>query len=193
VTRARYPEYDTLENVLLHANTAALVADSGKIGTDIVYLTNSAACLRALVTAATSNSTNIKAIVAYECVGGVVPEDAVDDAPDMGASSFGAYFGPHVLSVEDFKKIARLPAVQFVWGDHRGVDGLSNPLTAWLEMSKYMVEVINGYGGNAEILMLGDDAGLKGSSHIAFADMDNDKVGELLEGLLHQKGLDGYA
>lgn len=47
-TRARYPEYDTYENVVLHAQTAAVGADSGKIGTDIVYLTNSAAGLRAM-------------------------------------------------------------------------------------------------------------------------------------------------
>lgn len=192
MTRARYPEYDTLENLLLHAKTAAIAADSGKVGSDIVYITNSAACLRALLTAATSNTTNIKGIVAYECIGGVVPEDATD-VPDMASSGLGGYFGPHVVSVEDFKKIARLTAIQFVWGDHRGVDGASNPLTAWLEMSKYLVEVINQYGGNAEILMLGDDAGLKGSSHIAFADMDNDKVGALFEGFLQQNGLDEYA
>ncbi len=40
--------------------------------------------------------------------------------------------------------------------------------------------------------MLGDDAGLKGSTHIPFADMDNDKVAALLDAFLKKAGLDGY-
>jgi hypothetical protein len=40
--------------------------------------------------------------------------------------------------------------------------------------------------------MLGDDAGLKGSTHIPFADMDNDKVAALLDTFLKKSGLDGY-
>ena len=40
--------------------------------------------------------------------------------------------------------------------------------------------------------MLGDDAGLKGSTHIPFADIDNEKVAALLDRFLKQAGLDGY-
>jgi hypothetical protein len=40
--------------------------------------------------------------------------------------------------------------------------------------------------------MLGDDAGLKGSTHIPFADMDNDKVAALLDAFLKKSELDGY-
>ncbi len=40
--------------------------------------------------------------------------------------------------------------------------------------------------------MLGDDAGLKGSTHIPFADMDNDKVAGLLDAFLKKAGLDHY-
>lgn len=191
VTRARYPEYDTEENLVLHADTAVIAADSGKIGSDIVYITNSAACLRALLTATKSNTTNIKAIVAYECVGAVVPDTATD-GPEI-ANALGGYFGPKAVPVEDFKKLAGLKAVQFVWGDHRGEDGASNPLTMWVEVTRYLADTINHYGGNAEVVMLGDEFGLKGSSHIPFADMDNDKVGALFEGFLQQNGLDSYA
>jgi len=190
-TRSRYPEYDTEENLVLHAKTAAIAADSGKIGSDIVYITNSASCIRAMLTAAMSNSTNIKAIVAYECVGAVVPDTATD-VPQFN-DTLSVYFGPKAIPVEDFKKLARLKAVQFVWGDHRGEDGASNPLTVFVEVSRYLADTINHYGGNAQLLMLGDDAGLKGSTHIAFADMDNQKVGALLDGFLHKNGLDHYA
>ncbi|KAK0738153.1 hypothetical protein B0T18DRAFT_421346 [Schizothecium vesticola] len=189
-TCSRYPEYDTEENLVLHTDTAAIAADSGKIGSSIVYLTNSAACIRAMLTATTSNSTNIKGIVAYECVGAIVPDSATE-VPEFNATA--AYFGPKSVPVEDFKKLARLKAVQFVWGDHRGADGVSNTLTQFVEVSRYMADAINHYGGNAEVIMLGDDFGLKGSTHIAFADMDNEKVGGLLEDFLKKNGLDSYA
>jgi hypothetical protein len=53
-------------------------------------------------------------------------------------------------------------------------------------------EIINKYGGHAEVLMLGEDAGLRGSTHIPFADMDNSRVAELLDTFLRKAGLDGY-
>jgi hypothetical protein len=59
--------------VLLHAKTAAFAADSGSLGDGIVYVTNSAAGLRAQMTAILSNSTNIKGIVAYESIGYAFP------------------------------------------------------------------------------------------------------------------------
>jgi len=192
-TRARYVEYDTEDNLILHSRSAAVAADSGKIGSDIVYLTNSAAGFRALLTATMSNSTNIKGIVAYECIGLVFPEGATGIPPVT--TNLTGYFGPQFVPVEDFKKLARLKAVQFVWGDHRVVDaaGNQNLLTPYLAVSRYCAELINKYGGNAEVLLLADDAGLKGSSHIAFADMDNAKVGGLLDKFLAKNGLDGYA
>jgi hypothetical protein len=40
--------------------------------------------------------------------------------------------------------------------------------------------------------MLGEDTGLKGNSHIPFADMNNDKIVALLDDFLKRAGLDGY-
>jgi len=190
-TRARIPEYDTEENVVLHAQSAAIAADSGKVGSDIVYVTNSAAGFRAMLATTLSNSTNIRAIVAYECIGSVFPEGTTG-IPATDGTPIG-YYGPRFVSEHDFQKLARLAAVQFVWGDHRGADGTGNPLTQYLAVTRYLAETINRYGGNAEVLLLGDDAGLKGSSHLPFADMDNAKIGALLEELLRKNGLDGYA
>ncbi len=177
--RSRYDEFDTVENVELHSDVMAFAADSGKAGDSIVYLTNSAGGLRALMTSVKSNSTNIKGIVAYECIGFVYPDN-------LNVTVGKGGFGPFVVPVEQFKKLANLTAIQFVWGDHR------NDSSTYVKESRRVASLINGYGGNAEVLMLGDDAGLKGSSHIPFADMDNDKVAGLLDDFLEDNKLDGY-
>jgi hypothetical protein len=178
-TSARYDEFDTNENVELQSDAAAVAADSGKLGTDIVYLTNSAGGLRAMMTATKANSTNIKGIVAYESIGCVFPDNANVTAGKGG-------FGPFVIPLEQFKKLAKLTAIQFVWGDHRP--------ESWqfVKQTRLAAKLINLYGGNAQVLKLGEDAGLKGSTHIAFADMDNDKVASLLDRFLTTNRLDQY-
>lgn len=178
-TSARYVEYDTKENVELHSDAAAIAADSGRIGTDIVYLTNSAGGLRAMATTTKANGTNIKGIVTYESIGYVFPDNI-----NITAGTGG--FGPFVVPLERFKKLAELTAVQFVWGDHRPEN-----MTSVME-SRLVARLINQYGGNAQVLKLGDDAGLKGSTHIPFADLDNDEVARLLDDLLASNGLDEY-
>ncbi len=178
-TASRYDEFDTEENVELQSTAAAIAADSGRIGDSIVYVTNSAGGLRAQMTVIKANSTNIKGLVMYESIGLVFPDTA-----DVRAANGG--FGPYVVPEEDFKKLARLKAVQFVWGDHREHFSLVN-------QSQYAAALINKYGGNAEVLNLGNDAGLKGSTHLPFADMDNEKVADLMDGYLSENGLDGYA
>jgi hypothetical protein len=178
-TSARYVEYDTKENVDLQSDAAAVAADSGKIGKEIVYLTNSAGGLRAMVTAAKANGTNIKGIVTYESIGYVFPDNINITAGKGG-------FGPYVVPLEKFKKLAKLSVVQFVWGDHRAENH-----TSVIE-SRLAAKLINQYGGNAQVLKLGDDAGLKGSTHIPFADLDNEEVAGLLDNVLAENGLDEY-
>ncbi|KAL1874950.1 hypothetical protein VTK73DRAFT_10319 [Phialemonium thermophilum] len=179
-TSARYQEFDTRDNVELHANAAAIAADSGKLGRRIVYLTNSAGGLRAQLTAIKSNTTHIRGMVTYESIGYVFPDNI-----GIRDSHFGG-FGPIVVPLEDFKKLARLTAIQFVWGDHR------DETYPYVRQSQLAAELINKYGGNAEVLFLAKDAGLRGSTHIAFADMDNDKVAGLLDRFLWRNGLDEY-
>jgi hypothetical protein len=178
-TSARYVEYDTAANVELQSDAAAIAADSGRIGKNIVYLTNSAGGLRAMMTTTKANGTNIKGIVTYESIGYVFPDNA-----NITAGTGG--FGPFVVPLERFKKLARLAAVQFVWGDHRAENSTS------VRESRLCAELINRYGGNAEVVRLAEDKGLKGSTHIAFADMDNEKVAGLLDEFLEGNGLDGY-
>lgn len=178
-TSARYVEYDTKANVDLQSNASAIAADSGRIGKDIVYLTNSAGGLRAMVTATKANATNIKGIVAYESIGYVFP-DNVNITAGIGG------FGPVIVPLERFKKLAKLATIQFIWGDHR----LENS-TSVME-SRLAAKLINKYGGNAQVLKLREDADLKGSTHIPFADLNNAEIAGLLDDLLEKNGLDEY-
>lgn len=188
-TRSRYDEFDNAANVQLQTDVAAFAADSGRLGNSIVYLTNSAGGLRAQMTTAKSTKNNIAGMVTYESIGYIFPEgDPESPAPCADQNSpTSCGFGPFLVPLEDFKKLAKLKAIQFVWGDNR-------PETnAQVVLSRLCAKLINKYGGNASVLKLGDDAGLTGSTHIPFADMDNHKVADLLEKFLKKNKLDGYA
>ena len=56
--------------------------------------------------------------------------------------------------------------------------------------ARRFVELVNKYGGKAEVLML-PDAGLRGNTHIPFADLNNVAVADLLSKFLRDNGLDG--
>jgi len=175
-TRARYQEFDSVENAELQSDAAAELAD--RIG-PTVALTNSAGGLRALLTALKSD--NIKGIVAYENVGYIFPQGEGPGGPQ-------GPFGPVEVPLEEFRKLTRIP-LQVVWGDN--VDKSDN-YTAALVQSRRFVELINKYGGSAELLML-RDAGLTGNTHIPFADMNNVEVANLLSEFLSAHGLDAYS
>ncbi|OTB08345.1 hypothetical protein M426DRAFT_52081 [Hypoxylon sp. CI-4A] len=177
-TGSRYVEYDSNKSVHLETQAAAVAADSGRLGDSIVYLTNSASGLRAQMTVVKSNTTNIKAIVAYESYGCVFP--------DTFNITAGEPFGPMVVPLEDFKKLAKLNAIQFVWGDHR------DDSFPFVQQAKLATRLINMYGGNAKLFYLTKDGGLSGNTHSAFADMNNDEVAGLLDDFLEEHGLDGY-
>jgi hypothetical protein len=172
-SRARYQEFDTVANAQLQSDAAAKLLD--RIG-PTVALTNSAGGMRALLTAL--KTTNMAGIVAYENVGYVYPKGEGPGLPEGG-------FGPIDVPLDDFKKFTRIP-MQMVWGDN--VDK-SASYTASLAQSRRFVELVNKYGGKAQVLML-PEAGLKGNTHIPFADLNNVAVADLLSKFLATHGLD---
>jgi hypothetical protein len=188
-TAARYDEFDFLKNIHLETDAAAIAADSGKLGNSIVYLTNSAGGLRAQVTTTKAKQANISGIVAYESMGYVFPIGD-PESPASCTDPDACGFGPIGVPLEEFKKLAKLKSIQFVWGDHRSGPDAAN--AQYVAQSYLCAKLINKYGGHAEVLMLGDDAGLKGSTHIPFADMHNHKVAALLDVFLKKAQLDGY-
>jgi hypothetical protein len=172
-SRGRYLEFDTVENAIVQSEAAAKLMD--RIGPSVA-LTNSAGGMRALLAAL--KTTNIAGIVMYENVGYLHPPGEGPGVPATG-------FGPIEVPLEEFKKLTKIP-LQVVWGDN--VDK-SATYTARLGYSKLFVETVNKYGGKAQLLML-PDAGLKGNTHIPFADMNNVAVADLLSKFLAENGLD---
>jgi hypothetical protein len=172
-SRARYLEFDTIENAQLQSDAAAKLMD--QIGPSVA-LTNSAGGMRALLTALKTN--NLAAIVMYENVGYLYPNGEGPGVEQTG-------FGPIEVPLEEFKKLTKIP-MQVVWGDN--VDKSAN-YTERLKYSRLFVEKINKYGGRAQVLLL-PEAGLKGNTHIPFADMNNVAVADLLSKFLAENGLD---
>lgn len=174
--RARYQEFDTIENAQLEADAAAVLAD--EIGLTVA-LTNAAGGLRALLTAMKTD--RIVGIVAYENVGSVYP-------PGKGPGTAPGPFGPIEVPLEDFRKLTRIP-MQMVWGDNVDESDRYRPT---FEESRRFVELVNEHGGNAELLLL-PKAGLTGNTHIPFADLNNVAVADLLSAFLREHGLDTHA
>ena len=172
-SRARYLEFDSVENAQLQSDAAAKLMD--KIGPSVA-LTNSAGGLRAILTALKTN--NMAGIVMYENVGYVYPQGEGPGGP-VGR------FGPVEVPLEQFKKLTKVP-MQMVWGDN--LDKAGNYVSTF-KLSQLFAEKVNKYGGKAQVLRL-PDAGLKGNTHIPFADMNNVAVADLLSKFLAENGLD---
>jgi hypothetical protein len=179
-TRARYDEFDTLENALLQAEAGGQAID--KIG-PVVAVTNSAGGWRALLSALKAKSDNMKGIVAYETPGFVFPEGE-GPAPNPKGP-----FGPNSVPLAEFMKLTKFP-IQMVFGDNTNV---GRPFWAEaIKMSGTFCDIVNRHGGDCEVLLL-PDAGLRGNTHIAFADLNNEAVADELSRWLQRKGLDKFA
>jgi len=172
-TRARYEEFDTIENAQLQSDAAANAID--RIG-PAVLVTNSAGGFRALLTALKSDS--VKGIVAYENPGYVLPE-GTEPVADTG------YFPPVFVSSQEFAKLTRIP-IQLVFGDY--IDK-SPTWTNYRNNAVQFADLVNAAGGNAEILDL-PAAGLHGNTHIPFADLNNVDVANELSRFLEKHKLD---
>lgn len=171
--RARYDEFDTPENALLQAEAAAKAVD--RIGPSVL-VTNSAGGWRALLTALKTD--NVKGIVAYENPGYVFPDGQGPQRPP-------GPMGPIHVPLEEFKRLTRFP-IQFVWGDN--IEQSKSWLGA-LKLCGEFVAIVNANGGHAEILRL-PSVGLKGNTHIPFADMNNVAVADQLSKFLNRNKLD---
>ena len=171
--RARYDEFDTVDNARLQSAAAAAAID--RIG-PTVLLTNSAGGLRAFLTALKSDK--VKGIVAYESPGYVFPEG---QGPKAGSGPFG----PISVPLADFKRLTRIP-IQIVFGDNIGK---STNWSAAFRLCQQFVAIVNANGGRAEILSL-PAVGLKGNSHMPFADLNNVAVADQLSAFLKRNALD---
>lgn len=171
---ARYDEFDDASNAHLEGEAGAKAID--RIGA-VVLLTNSAGDWRAMLATLPSRTGNVKAIVAYEPAAFVFPEGEGPSGPETG-------FGPTHVPLAEFMKLTHVP-IQLVWGDN--TQG-----TFWekdVQLSRQFADTVNRLGGHAELLML-PSVGLRGNTHIAFADLNNVEVADQLSLFLHKHKLD---
>jgi hypothetical protein len=169
--RARYLEFDTVANAQMQTDAAAKAMD--RIGSSVV-LTNSAGGFRALLTRLKSDQ--VKGIVAYENPGYVFPE-SMEPKLKQGP------FGPVYVSDAEFERLTQIP-IQLVWGDYlEGSAGWEDFYNLSLQFQK----AVNDRGGKVEVLKL-TDAGLRGNTHIPFADLNNDEVAKLLFAWMEKHG-----
>lgn len=173
--RARYDEFDTVENARIEAKAAAAALE--KIGPSVL-VTNSAGGLRAMLTALESDK--VVGIVAYETPGAVWPDDVAEKRK-------AGKYGPIYVSSAEFAKLTRIP-IQFVWGDNVRASATWGPLAKETER---LAELINVRGGSAEVVHL-PDVGLHGNTHLPFADLNNGAVADLLSQFLARHGLDRH-
>ncbi len=90
--------------------------------------------------------------------------------------------------MDEFKKLNKAK-ILFVFGDN------TDKAEIWKEAvvtAREFAKVANANGGHAEVLLL-PDAGLKGNTHIAFADLNNVEVAKQVDLWLKKNGLDGMA
>jgi hypothetical protein len=164
---------------LLQAEAGGQAID--RIG-PVIAVTNSAGGWRALLSALKAKGDNMKGIVAYETPGFVFPEgEGPEPKPD-------APYGPNSVPLAEFKKLTKFP-IQMVFGDYTD----TRPIwAASVKVARTFCDIVNRHGGDCEVLLL-TDAGLRGNTHIAFADLNNEAVADEMSKWLHRKGLDKYA
>lgn len=133
----------------------------------------------------------VKAIVAYEPGHYVFPEGENPKDIPRGALHVTAMDTPTV-PVAEFTKLTRMP-ILIVFGDNIATD-ISNVYNSevWRASSlrgRQFVDAVNRHGGDARIVFL-PELGIRGNTHVPFADRNNIQVADHLEAWLHEKGLD---
>ncbi len=174
----------------LTISTDAVAALFNKIGPAIL-ITHSASGPLGLLTA--MKTSNIKGIVSYEPSNSQQYPFPVGELPTPLPLSNGTPLAVGLaVPLSDFLKLTKIP-IQFIFGDN--IPTSPNPIIAldnWrvrLVYAQQLVDKINEYGGDAQLVHL-PDIGIHGNSHFAFADLNNLKIADLLSAYLKRKRLD---
>jgi hypothetical protein len=135
----------------------------------------------------------VAGIVAYEPASFVYPSDALPAAVPTADAQVAAINQPIVVSPAEFQRLTTIP-IQIIYGDNMQLTtpspifGVELWRVVWQRVHQFAAEV-NRRGGNVTILHL-PDLGVRGNSHFPFADLNNEKVADLMAQYLHEKRLD---
>lgn len=134
----------------------------------------------------------VRAVVAYEPGHYVFPEGEVPPDIPRGTLHVTAMDTPTV-PVADFEKLTRMP-ILIVYGDNIATE-VSDVYNSevWRASSlraRHFADAVNRHGGDATLVFL-PELGMKGNTHVPFADSNNIQVADHLEAWLDKKGLAG--
>ena len=133
---------------------------------------------------------NVKAIVAFEPGGTpfLFPEG---ELPEVEKATFELLSASaQAVPLKDFMKLTKIPIVLY-YGDFIQKSSELVGQDKWyteLEMAKKFVAAINRHGGDATLIEL-PKVGLTGNTHFLMADLNNQKLANLVETWLKSKGL----
>jgi pimeloyl-ACP methyl ester carboxylesterase len=135
----------------------------------------------------------IRAVVAFEPGEFAFPDDDPPADVPTDIDLLVEFMAPQFVSAADFEMLTRIP-ILIVMGDNIPLEPHTDfGLELWRvvrERARQFVAAVNARGGDATYVEL-PDAGLKGNSHFAMADLNNVAVAGLVSEFLARKGLDG--
>jgi len=180
----------------------AMVPDTGPLDTEVILAGASAAIDRigplVLVTHSHAGgfgwltqvrNRNVRAVVSIEPGSGFVFPDG--ELPDPMPSSNGT-LAPAPVPLEEFEELTRVPIIVY-YGDNiptepTDIAGRDN----WRvrqDMARIWVDAINEHGGDASFVSL-PDHGIRGNTHFAFSDLNNEDIADQIAAFLAEKSLD---
>lgn len=135
----------------------------------------------------------LKAIVAFEPGHFVLPEGEPAPDPPPGTEEAGRNMRPIRVPEEAFARLTRLP-ILIVYGDNIATEpsDLFN-VNIWRlsrVRAEQFAEAVNRRGGDVRVVDL-PALGIRGNTHVPFADLNNLEIADLFEAFLREKGLDG--
>ena len=138
-------------------------------------------------------SDKIKAVVAYEPGQVVLPQGVTAPAQPYKNALAYEMLQPITVPEAEFNKLTKIP-ILIIYGDNIATEPseIFN-VDVWRLSRAYaetFVKEVNARGGDATLVSL-PDLGIKGNTHVPFADKNNIEIANLMEKWLHQKGLDG--
>ena len=135
----------------------------------------------------------VRAVIGYEPGAYAFPEGERPADIPSGIASVNEGMQPRMVPMDEFLKLTRMP-ILVVYGDNIATEQTdvfnSEVWRIASARGKQFVDAVNRHGGDARIVLL-PDLGIKGNTHIPFADMNNLEIARQLEAFLEEKGLAG--
>lgn len=143
-------------------------------------------------TTAIENPDMVKAVVAYEPGAFSFPEGERPGEIPFKNELAAKFMQPQMVGMDDFMELTKIPII-IIYGDNIATE-LSDVFNVEIwrlasSRAKQFADTINRHGGDARVVFL-PELGMKGNTHVPFADKNNIDVANQLSDWLHEKGLD---